>query len=194
MRVEMARGVAAAIAQHVPVSAETDVLDYGAGTGLVTLALQPLVRSITAADSSQGMLARLGEKIATSHIGNVKTILLDLESDPAPEQRFDLVISTMTMHHVEDTRALIRSFHEMLRTGGYLAIADLDLDGGEFHSDPTGVKHDGFDRREIERFYTEAGFSQVKIVTAHTLSRAVQGDEQREFSIFVAVGRKSLQV
>lgn len=54
MRVQMARRIADAILQQIPVSNEMEMLDYGAGTGLVTLALQPHVRSVTAADSSDG--------------------------------------------------------------------------------------------------------------------------------------------
>ena len=56
-RIELARAIADAVLRKIPISKDMDVLDYGAGTGLVTLALQPHVKSITAADSSQGMLA-----------------------------------------------------------------------------------------------------------------------------------------
>jgi hypothetical protein len=57
-----------------------------------------------------------------------------------PEQRFHLIFSSMTMHHIEDVPSLIHSFYEMLDSGGFLAIADLDQDGGEFHADPRGLR------------------------------------------------------
>ena len=56
-RIKLAADVANAILKSVEVHADMDVLDYGCGTGLLTLSLQPHVRSITGADSSHGMLA-----------------------------------------------------------------------------------------------------------------------------------------
>jgi len=190
MRIELARALADAIVTCIPVSGDMEVLDYGAGTGLVTLGLQPYAGSILAADSSQGMLGKLSEKITASGFANVRTILLDLERDPLPEGRFDLIVSTMTVHHIQDVPDLIGSFFRMLRPGGHIAIADLDLDGGEFHPDPTGVKHNGFDRDEIKRILAATGFLDVTVETAHTLKREVPDKGEREFSVFLAAGRK----
>lgn len=190
MRVELARAIADAIVRLVPISKDMDVLDYGAGTGLVTLALQPHARSITAADSSQGMLAKLNEKIAASGFPNVETMLLDLEHDPVPDRRFDLVVSTMTAHHIDDITALVRNLANTLRPGGHLAIADLDLDDGEFHTDSTGVRHNGLCRDKMKRIFADSGLGEVAVDTAHTLTREVPGKGEREFTIFLIVGRK----
>lgn len=191
MRVQMARRIADAILQQIPVSNEMEMLDYGAGTGLVTLALQPHVCSVTAADSSDGMLARLSEKATASGMSNVTTLLLDLETDAAPAKAYDLIISSMTMHHVSDYEALIGHFSKMLKLGGYLAVADLDLDDGEFHPDQTGVMHDGFDRQEIVRLFAQAGLSPVEAITANTITKEVAGKGLREFSIFLVTGQKT---
>ncbi len=191
MRVQMAHHIADAILQQIPVSNEMDMLDYGAGTGLVTLALQPYVRSVTAADNSDGMLARLSEKAEASGLSNVKTKLLDLEKQAVPVDRYELIISSMTMHHLQDHRALISNLAAMLRPGGYLAIADLDLDDGEFHADQTGIRHDGFDRQEIVRLFAEAGLGQVTATTANTLTKEVKGKGPREFTVFLVTGRKA---
>ena len=51
-RKERARCVAAAIASQVPSLSSRTVLEYGAGTGLLGLELQPLVAELTLADSS----------------------------------------------------------------------------------------------------------------------------------------------
>lgn len=85
MRVKLADAVASAILSRVPVTNTMNLMDYGAGTGLVTLGLQPHVGSVVAADSAQGMLDRLNEKIAASRLTNVETLLLDLENETAPE-------------------------------------------------------------------------------------------------------------
>lgn len=77
-----------------------------------------------------------------------------------------------------------------MRDGGWLAVADLDLDGGAFHSDPTGVRHHGFDRDEVKHLFARAGFIEIEVDTAHTITREVQGHGERCFTIFLITGRK----
>lgn len=62
-RVKLAQDVAEAIIRELKPTQDLDVLDFGCGTGLVTLRLQPLVRSITGLDSSPAMLAVLRDKV-----------------------------------------------------------------------------------------------------------------------------------
>ncbi len=49
-----------------------DILDFGCGTGLLTLHFQPLARSVTGLDSSPGMLDALKAKIRDQNLANVK--------------------------------------------------------------------------------------------------------------------------
>ena len=78
-RVRMAHDVAQAILGTVKPVPAMDVLDFGCGTGLLSLALQPHVRTITAVDSSQGMLDVLDAKVKAQGIKNVRTRRVDLE-------------------------------------------------------------------------------------------------------------------
>jgi len=45
-RVKLANDIAATISKEIPLTSDMDVLDYGCGTGLLTLHLQPIVESI----------------------------------------------------------------------------------------------------------------------------------------------------
>ena len=188
-RVHLAGMVAEALFDAVPIDAGCSAVDYGAGTGLVTLALAPRVRSVCAADSARGMLAKLREKAVASGLRNVTTMQLDLETDPLPPERFDLVVSTMTLHHVENAVRTIAKLAAMLDPGGHLAIVDLDLDDGEFHADPTGVRHEGFDREFITQAFASAGLGEIEITTAASFEKEVAGKGIREFTLFLAVGR-----
>lgn len=78
-RVKLAEDVAAAIVRQASPDAGMTALDFGCGTGLLTLRLAPRVRSIVGVDSSQGMLDVLAAKIAREKLTNVKTLRLDLE-------------------------------------------------------------------------------------------------------------------
>jgi len=65
-RVDLARAVGEALRRVIPVQSHWRVLDYGAGTGLLTLNLQPQVASVMALDSSTGMLEKLTQKLAST--------------------------------------------------------------------------------------------------------------------------------
>lgn len=189
-RIAMAGSIADAVITRVPLSKEMDVLDYGAGTGLVSLAIEPHVRSITSADSAPAMLERVFEKIQAGGIENVKTMLLDLENMPAPDLKFNLIVSSMVFHHVEDISGLFSKLCSMLRPGGYIAIADLDPDNGEFHRNPAGVRHNGFDRRHIEDLFAENMLTEINSGTVCTVNREVAGNGEREFTVFLITGKR----
>jgi 2-polyprenyl-3-methyl-5-hydroxy-6-metoxy-1,4-benzoquinol methylase len=134
------------------------------------------------------MLAKLREKAEAAGLTGVTTLLLDLEHQPAPARRFDLVVSTMTLHHIADAKGVVRKLAGLLNEGGCLAIADLDSDNGEFHTDPTGVHHNGFEREQIATCFTDAGLVDVSASTAHAFTREVPGKGMRPFSIFLITG------
>jgi ubiquinone/menaquinone biosynthesis C-methylase UbiE len=181
---ERARRVAEAIQARVPTLAGKTVLEYGAGTGLLGLALQPLVAEVTLADVSRGMLAVAEEKIASAGLGNARTLRVDLTADPVPELSFDVVCTLMTMHHIPDTDRVLAAFHRLLRPGGFLCIADLDREDGSFHGAGfTG--HDGFDRAELRARLERSGFRDVQFETVFEVSRATAAGT-REFPVFLA--------
>ena len=81
-RVQLAQDVASAIARAVPLGPTMDVLDFGCGTGIVTLQLAPSVGFVTGVDSSQGMLEVLNAKIDHQGHTNVTTRRLHLSDHP----------------------------------------------------------------------------------------------------------------
>jgi len=44
----------------------------------------------------------------------------------------------MTLHHIKNISPLLKQFCSVLYPSGFLAIADLDLDNGQFHGDNKG--------------------------------------------------------
>jgi ubiquinone/menaquinone biosynthesis C-methylase UbiE len=169
-----------------------NALDFGCGTGLLTLSLQPFVASITGVDGSRGMLDVLEGKIRDRRLPNARTIQLDPDKGGQLDGRFDLVTSSMALHHVKDISALLDQFYRITAPGGYLCIADLDPDGGLFHADNhTGVFHDGFERKEFGRLIAEAGYADVRDRTATTVLKPVPGGI-REYTIFLMAGTRKL--
>src|SRR5215208_3215383 len=119
-KVERARTVADAIRRAVPLSNDMKALEYGCGTGLLSFALQSDLGQITLADTSQGMLDVLGEKIANAGVPNMHPLRLDLASDPLPTERYDVTYSLMTLHHLQNVNDMLAKFHDLLTWDGYL--------------------------------------------------------------------------
>ncbi len=63
-RERMNRDIASAIEAEIPLRRDMNVLDFGCGTGLLTMCLQPQVASVTCIDSSRGMLDILEKRSA----------------------------------------------------------------------------------------------------------------------------------
>jgi len=190
-RVKLANDVADAIIREAQPTSAMDALDYGCGTGLVTLRLQPLVRTIVGADSSSGMLGMLQSKTAKQQLTNVETRLVDFEhGGTIAAGKFHLIVSSMTLHHVQDTALLFKQWYELLLPGGVLAVADLDTEDGSFHGDNTGVRHLGFDRQYLRGLLMNAGFCDLRDTTAATMVREVATGGSRSFPVFLLIARK----
>jgi ubiquinone/menaquinone biosynthesis C-methylase UbiE len=188
VKVERAFAVAAAIRQQVPLSTAWSALEYGCGTGLLSFALRPYLGQLTLADSSPGMLAVLAEKIAAAKASNMQPIQLDLTTDSLPADRYDLIYTLMTLHHVEDIDRILGDFRALLRSRGRLCMADLDLEDGSFHGAGfTG--HKGFDRETLWQQLLKAGFGDVEFLTCYILKKATDRGI-RNYPLFLAVATR----
>ncbi|NTW99764.1 MAG: class I SAM-dependent methyltransferase [Geobacteraceae bacterium] len=183
-RVKLAGDISAAILGNIPFSPEWDALDFGCGTGLVTLQLAPNLRSITGVDSSSGMLDRLNAKVQTSGFSNVHTVLCELTKGDLPSGMYHLVTSAMTLHHIEEIAPLIQSLKSLLHPGGWIALADLETEDGSFHEDHTGVFHHGFSTQELSDMLKKTGFSSISVNTA---TNVVKGD--RSYPVLLATAQ-----
>ena len=169
LRQRIAAETAETIIKNVALTDEMDLLDFGAGTGLLTYRLAPSVRSVTAVDTSPKMLEVLQSKSTPHHL--IKTVCGDITQVPLSES-FDGIISSMAMHHVENTGAFLKTLYDHLRPGGFIAIADLDKEDGTFHSHGNeGVYHFGFEREALKAAAEQNGFTDVRFDTALTIEK-----------------------
>lgn len=169
-KVERAQAVARAISAAVPLTRATRLLEYGAGTGLVTQALRDEVGPVTLADTSSGMRDVLHAKIDAGQLPDARVWDVDLASSPAPDETFDLVVTVMTLHHIHDLDTVLSRFADLLAPGGHLCIVDLEAEDGSFHgADFAG--HHGFERAGLAAALTGAGFADVDIATCFQVER-----------------------
>jgi tRNA (cmo5U34)-methyltransferase len=117
-----------AVASPVKETAEPlQILDLGCGTGLEIGALLQRVpnASIIGVDLSEQMLEGLRTRYA-GHMGQIKLIRDSYLTMPLGTQTYDVIVSTMAMHHVlHDTkRELYKKIHAALKPGGKYVEGD----------------------------------------------------------------------
>jgi predicted TPR repeat methyltransferase len=185
-RVHLADAIYKKIAEVIPLKSDMELLDLGAGTGLLTFKILPHVKHITAVDISSGMLAQLEAKTETKTA--VKTYLHDLSKEPLKEQ-FDGIISSMTLHHIEALEMLFKNLHVNLKEGGFVALADLVSEDGSFHSNHqegnAGVHHFGFEEDSLLNLMESVGFKAITFHHTYVIKR-----DHRDFPIFLVTAIK----
>ena len=185
-RRERASALADSIREQVTLSASMRAIDIGAGTGLLGLDLAADVGSVTLTDPSEGMIAVARQKIAAEDIRNASAMVYDLPAEPPAGAPFDLAVSLLVLHHVEDTGATLRSIHGMLAPGGRIALVDLDAEDGSFHdADQEGIHHHGFDRSDLEQQARAAGFVNAETRLIFELER-----DGRVYPLFLLTGQR----
>lgn len=184
-RIENVENIAHEIRGSIHLTASMEIMDFGSGTGLLLERIAPMVRKITAVDTSKSMNDQLARK--RDELGCELEILdIDLVNTDLA-RKFDGIISSMTIHHIEDMPSLFRKFRTLLREGGFIAIADLDLEDGSFHTEDAGVFHFGFDRDALIEMVLDAGFTEPRISTASVVKKP-----QRDYSVFLLTAISAL--
>lgn len=102
------------------------VLDLGAGTGLLSLLLSAAVPGVrlTLVDGAPAMLARATDELDARSVPH-RTVHADL-ADELPPGRYDAVVSALAIHHLDDAgkRALYRRAAAALAPGGVFVNAE----------------------------------------------------------------------
>lgn len=185
-RHDRAKAVADQIRQQVTLTPQMHVLEFGCGTGLLGFNLLSAAASVTFADSSEGMLIQVNEKIRAAGITNAETLFIAPEQLRFP-QMYDGIVSLMTLHHIEHYDATIRDLVAHLRPNGFLGLSDLDAEDGSFHGHKETAHH-GLDREHLKQIFRECGLTQIIASTPYVMRKPV-GAQLREFPIFLLTGQ-----
>ena len=149
-RLSMTHNIARAMLNRTSPQGNEVVLDYGTGTGLIAREFYPSVKKIVAVDSSKEILTFLRKKLDADSITSIEPLAWSIGDDQQKLPRFDIIIVSLTLHHVVDITLAADVFYKLLNPGGTIAVADLDPDNGESHG-PEMIVHSGFDRDESGR-------------------------------------------
>ena len=172
------------IKKRIPLNLNMTALEFGAGTGIASFLLMDQVKEIFLMDNSSEMVRIMGEKIAAAGVSNLKVINFDLEHNDYNSGTFDLIFTQMVLHHVDDIDDIIKKFSSLLKTGGFLAIADLYEEDGSFHGEGfTG--HNGFDPENLSEIISRNQFRNITHGSCFTINRNISESETRQYPVFL---------
>jgi len=112
------------------------VLDVGCGTGSLAILAKSRVGvegRVEGIDPSPEMIQVARKKSARAGM-EVGFRIGGIESIPFPDDSFDVVLSSLMVHHLPDDvkREGLREVRRVLRPGGRLLVVDLEPRGGSF--------------------------------------------------------------
>ncbi|MEI6503294.1 MAG: methyltransferase, partial [Armatimonadota bacterium] len=120
-----------------------------------------------------------------AELANVEPVKLDLEQQEWQGEPFDVIVSNMVLHHIQNVELVVRRMAGALVEGGWLAFADLDGGSEDFHADNTGIMHFGFDKDQRQALCQQAWLTEIRTVEALRIPR-----DGKEFPVLLTLGRK----
>ncbi|MBO0432859.1 methyltransferase domain-containing protein [Enterococcus sp. DIV0660C] len=182
-RLALAEIIRAEIRQNFPKETSQKVfIDYGGGTGLVSLPLANLFKETWIMDASEAMLTVTNQKINHSHLRDVHTQLADLTND-LPNQKADLLLVSLVLLHIPDTKLILKKLADLLNPGGQLFIVDFNKNEAVNHP----KVHNGFKHEELKQSLAEAGLTPIKLETFHEGKNLFM---KQSASLFLAISQK----
>lgn len=171
--------VCQAVEKQINLLSDKEILDFGGGTGLLTLPLAKQAKSVTLVDISERMLEQARLKAEQQDIKNIQFLDQDLLEKPL-EKEFDLIVVCRVLHHMPDLDVALSLFHQHLKEDGQLLIADFTK---------TEANHHGFELPELENKLIQHGFSSVHSQILYSAEDLFQGNYSE---LFLTVSQKSL--
>jgi len=166
-------------------------MEFGCGTGLLSVALRDHFKSITLIDNSPGMISVLEEKIETNGMDNFQPFCTDPLVEELELRDLDVIYSSMTIHHIHDLDKIIRIFNSGLKIEGYLCIADLVTEDGTFHLEhPDFDGHKGFNEKEFKLLLKNNGFQVAYYKIIYEIEQEVNG-VIKKYPLFLVIAKKT---
>jgi len=159
------RGLRQRTANLARIQPGEQVLDVGCGTGTLVMEVARHVGTagrVVGVDPGREQIARARLKAARRHLP-IEFQIGVIEQLPFPDQTFDVVLSTLMMHHLPAPlkRQGLAEIARVLKPGGRLVIADFKRkqerqgQAARFHAG-------GSSMQDLAALVTEAGFSEVE--------------------------------
>lgn len=142
---------------------EIEIVDLGAGEGVLSQLLARKAKSVICIDNSPSMV-EIGTSLAREHdFSNLSYQLGDIEAVPLPDRSADLVLLSQALHHANKPEVALAESYRILRPGGRLVILDLNQHSFEKARELYADRWLGFPPNRLYHWLKECGFQEVKV-------------------------------
>ena len=185
-RVLIAKSSVDNIIETIDLKPDFRILDYGCGTGLIGFGLSNETNTVIGMDYSIGMVEKFNSKAKELGFTNISAIQHNINEQELPQNEFDLIAISMTLHHIKDTEMFIKKAKSSLKNGGHLCINDLVKEDGTFHDEHKneGVEHFGYDKKELCNLIKNNGFEIIEYKIVYTDHR-----NNKDYPIFQIIAK-----
>lgn len=139
-----------------------EVVDFGCGTGSLTVEMARWAKRVVAIDRNAAVLAKAGERVQREGLKNVTLLEADLAKLPLPAAKKDVVVLSQSLHHVEDPAAVLNEAGRILISAGRVLILELMPHEERWVQERLGHVHLGFEPEVLKGAMRRAGFHQLK--------------------------------
>jgi len=190
-RIKRAKIIADKIAKSIEIKENYNAMEFGCGTGLLSFNLCDKFRHIVLIDSSKGMIEVVNKKIQKLNGNSMTALEMDINIDTTLAGNFDVIYTSMALHHIVDIETTIKKLYGLLNKDGYLCIVDLVEDDGSFHKKEKDFDgHNGFNQSQLQILLEQIGFRDVSTSVFYTDIKVIDGSNIN-YSLFIMVARKS---
>ena len=158
-----------------------DVVDFGCGTGVLSVELALWAKKVTAIDRSASALAQAKERAEREGVRNITFLEADLHALPLPSASKDLVVISQSLHHVAEHEQVLAEAARLLKPAGRLVVLELLPHDEQWVKSRLGHLHLGFEPASIEAVMKAVGIKQCRLTAAPR-------DSQSPFKAFLLTG------
>lgn len=107
----------------IQIMPDDTVLDYGCGTGTITLRIAQNVKKVFGVDISGGMLKRAQQNLKAQNVHNATFMKITALNEMFPDNSFQLITMFNVLQYLGNRKGLFNQFYKLLESGGRLVVA-----------------------------------------------------------------------
>ena len=140
-----------------------DVVDFGCGTGVLSVELARWAKRVTAVDRSGVALEAARARAKHERLFNIQFVEADLHALPKRLAGKDLVVISQSLHHVDEPARVLVSAAQVLKPGGRVVVLELMPHDEQWVKSRLGHHHLGFEPDALIAAMTAAGFVDITL-------------------------------
>ncbi|MCE7782080.1 class I SAM-dependent methyltransferase [Staphylococcus xylosus] len=184
-RIHLAHIITQAITQQIKDTNYQTLLDYGGGTGLVTLNIAEYFEAVTLMDASSQMVDIFEHKVSDLNQTSINTLVGDVLLDDTilNHKNYDVIVLSLVLLHSGNYQLLLQKLYNHLNSGGMMILVDFDKNENIYHP----KVYNGFEQMDIIHVFNELGLRNPQINTFYSGEKIFM---KQDASLFIATGTK----